>query len=213
MKVKVLSLEHRDDLRDLLKDFMDYFGDKAEFVITEKETVNMLQTMLDARLISWLGVGFRKSKQGIRGECGCFNTHINLWTECSRQSEDFLIVEDSSLINFDLLKEEKFDSKTDITFYNQEFQIGNNRLQGFGISAYKISPESAKQLLRVCLPMTLPLDLMIRQMCNANFISYSIGKQFVSRNNSVPHSTEQNCEDLGSRQSMLPLIKRIDEIF
>ena len=213
MKVKVLSLAHRPDLRDLLENFIDYFGGDAEFHITEKETHNMLQSMLDARLISWLGVGFRKTKNGLQGECGCFNTHIDLWTECSRGTEDYLIVEDSSLINFDLLKEEKFDSKTEITFYNQEFQIGNNRLQGFGISAYKISPASAKQLLRVCVPMTLPLDLMVRQMCNAGFISYSIGKQFVSRNNSVPHSTEDNCNDLGSRQSMLPLIKRIDEIF
>ena len=213
MKVRVLSLKHREDLRDLLTDFMEYFGDKAEFHITEKEEVNMVQRMLDERLISWLGTGFRKSKQGLQGECGCFNTHINLWTECANQTEDYLMIEDSSLIDFDLLKEENFDCKTDITFYNQEFQISGNTLRGFGISAYKISPESATQLLRVCVPMTLPLDLMVRQMCNAGLISYSIGKQFVSRNNSVAHSTEDNCNDLGSRHSMIPLIKRIDEIF
>lgn len=212
MKVKVLSLKHREDLRQLLSDFMEYFDD-ADFHITEKEEINMVQHLLDTRLISWLAIGFRKTKQGIQGECGCFSTHIDLWTECSKQTEDYLIVEDSSSINFDLLKEEKFDSKTDITFYNREFQVCNNTLQGFGISAYKITPEGATQLLRVCLPMALPLDLMVRQMCNTGFITYSIGKQFVSRNNSVAHSTEDNCEDLGSRQSMLPLIKRIGEIF
>lgn len=212
MKVKVLSLKHRQDLRNLLKDFMNDFGDNAEFIITEKEQVNMVQTMLDARLISWLGVGFRKSKTGIQGECGCFNTHINLWLDCSKQTEDYLIIEDSSLINFDLLRLEEFDSTTDITFYNKEFQTYNNKLQGFGISAYKISPLSAKKLLRVCLPMNLPLDLMVRQMCNAGFISYSIGKQFISRNNEVQHSTEDNCEDLGTRQNMMYLVHRTTEL-
>ena len=220
MKVFILSLEERQDLRDLLKPLQDYFTQKNisfEFYISQKENENFLQEMLDAKIISFLGVGFRKSKKGLTGEMGCFNTHLNLWKKCMFDNEDYLIIEDSSSINFDLLKKENFDSLADITFYNEEFYSDKslNILNGFGISCYKINPRSAKLLIRLAFPLTIPLDLQVRQLCNQKFITYSFGHQFLKRNNDVKHSTEDNVvgnQNLDNRQSFTPIIHRLEEL-
>lgn len=220
MKVFIISLEDRQDNRDLLKPLQDYFTQKNipfQFYIQPRPNDNFLQELLDARLISWLGVGFRKSKKGFIGEMGCFTNHMNLWKQCMNDNEDYLIMEDSSVINFDLLNKETFDSLADITFYNQEFYQNEsmNMLNGFGITCYKISPRSAKLLLKLAFPLTAPLDLQVRQLCNQRFITYSIGNQFVKRNNDIKHSTEENVigiEALSNRQSFTPVINRMDEL-
>lgn len=214
MKIFILSLIHREDLRLLLKNFEEKCKENYTFnyVISEKSTENIIQEMLDKKYVSWFGVGFRKSKQGLIGELGCFDTHIKLWEQCTCDNEDYLIIEDSSKINLNLFNTETFQQTEDIIYYNNEYSIKDGILYGYGISAYKVSPISAKKLLALCLPMSLPLDLTIRELCKRNIVTFSIGNHFVSRNNNVEHSTEKNVEDLNSRQSFESLLYRIREL-
>lgn len=214
MKIFIPSLIDREDLRLLLKNFEEKCKENYTFsyVLSEKSTESIIQEMLDKKYVSWVGVGFRKSKQGLIGELGCFDTHIKLWKQCTYDNEDYLIIEDSSKINLNLFNNETFQQTEDIIYYNNEYSIKDGILYGYGISAYKVSPVSAKKLLALCLPMPLPLDLTIRELCKRNMVSFSIGNHFVSRNNDVKHSTEENVEDLNSRQSFEPLLDRKCEL-
>lgn len=215
MKVVVISLRERQDLRDLLQDFKqacDHRNFEFEFYISERDGEEIISDMLRNRLVSWLGNSFRNTKKALVGELGCFKTHLDIWEMCKNDNQDYLIVEDSTSIDIEDFNNEKFDSTCDITYYNQEHSYINGMVTGFAISAYKISPQSASHLLKVCLPMVYPLDLYLMTLYSAGIVTSMIGNQFAQRNNKVAHSTEKNRENLNNRQSMVRMINRINEL-
>lgn len=215
MKLFIMSLKNRKDLRDLLLIFKHNCikrGISAEFYISEKETDEIINEMLTKKYVSWVGNSFRKNKDALVAEFGCFKTHIDLWKKCSQDTENYLIIEDSSKIDMSLFDKETFEQTEDIIFYNNDYYINENILCGFGLSAYKITPESSKKLLALCLPMAYPLDIMIRHLCNHKLINYKLGQQFVSRNNDVEHSTEKNQQNLNARQSFEYMYNRREEL-
>lgn len=211
MKVFCISLPEKQDLRSRLSNLIEYFKDDFEFFdgvrLTESEWKNLIIT----NYISPFYKGGRKDFKQLIGECGAWVAHKNLWQHiASNRISRALIIEDGSIFHSDQFSEEP--TTDQITFVNKEFSTVNGRLCGFGLNGYIIGYKSAKRLLDLTKSINLPLDLMVRQLCNDSLLTWSTRPWYIEKDRTVPHSTsdqliDQN-NDFSSKQDFRTLLER-----
>ena len=145
--------------------------------------------------------GGRKDFNALCGELDCFQKHIELWRECAKGNTNYIVFEDSNDYSIPEIKKLlTLETNKDIILCNKEWSVKNNRLCGFG-NNYLITPKGAKNLLNICLPLRLPLDLEIRNVINSGFVDFDL-IPIVERSYKFSHSTEESNKntDFGARQ-------------
>jgi GR25 family glycosyltransferase involved in LPS biosynthesis len=217
MKYFVINLPERSDIRLHWKDALEA-GIPINFFSFNKQINNVkdIETkLIKNNIVSYAYSGGRINIDGLTGELDCFFKHLSLYHECVQGNENFMIFEDCNDYNIGNIKlmANMFEKQDlDILFGNAEFILGSNGLlQGHHISCYCITPKAAKKLIRLSFPLRMPLDLEIRNTCNAGNLKYGVMlKKATQRTYKFKHSTEDsnNTTNFNSRQDFNSLLNR-----
>ena len=198
-KLIIINLPHAENWRQ-------HWNDSKlplSFYILPKRINDLedIRRLINTGFLSYSYSGGRKDFNALCGELDVFQKHIELWRECAKGNCNYIVFEDSTDYSIPKIKELlNLETDKDIILCNKEWFIKNNRLCGFG-GSYLITPKGAKNLLNICLPLRLPLDLEIRNVINSGFVDFELFPT-VERSYKYSHSTEDSNKntDFGARQ-------------
>ena len=199
MKYFVINLPNRVDLREHWRDAFKA-GIPINFFSFDKQINNVAEInnkLIFNNIVSYGYSGGRINTDALCGELDCFYKHLSLYYECRNSGENYMIFEDCNEYNIENIKLmarefEKLD--VDILFGNKEFTLAKKGLlEGWGISCYCITPKGADKLIKICFPLRMPLDLEIKNACNAGHLKFGVMlKKATERTYRFSHSTEDS---------------------
>ena len=209
----IINLDSRVDLWNKHEKFREEWKNlnknvnKISGMNLKEQTHNFNKFIISGR-IDLNAKGFRKDKNSLLGELGCYLSHYECWNYVVNNNlKSCLILEDG--INF--LRNDysslKINPNLDILFINKEMvKINNSLISGFGLQSYIITLNGAKKLLETCYKLVLPIDLQLRNYCNSNIlVGDTIIKPFVERDNIRLSSIENKIsetDDLNEKQNL-----------
>jgi GR25 family glycosyltransferase involved in LPS biosynthesis len=162
--------------------------------------------------------GFRKNKNHVLNEFGCYLAHYKCWEYVLNNNiESCLILEDGIKLLRNDYENLSINSKLDILFVNKEMEKYNeNVFIGYGLQGYIITLNGAKKLIDKCHILNLPIDLQLRNYCNNKILNGDIlNNSFIERDNNRVSSISNNndntdTDDLNEKQNINHnLIQRI----
>tara|TARA_A100001015_G_scaffold180794_1_gene201224 strand:- start:706 stop:1509 length:804 start_codon:yes stop_codon:yes gene_type:complete len=192
--------------------------------------------LLETKLLSMDGCGFRKTIQGVVNECCCYLSHVKAWNYITEHSlQNVLILEEGVLFESARWDEfihhyqqspERFQQlmNCDIAFFNKNFQTevisdSQVQLQGFSLQAYSIHKDSIPKVIRLCKELPCPIDLHIRNVCNIGKLTWKTYTFFYphtylfdnnyERNSNISGGVEKKTAQLNSHQNPLSFKERI----
>jgi GR25 family glycosyltransferase involved in LPS biosynthesis len=195
----IINLDYRKELWDNFTDFREKWKslNKRLFrmpAVNHKNETNVILKYIANNRISINGSGFRKNKESLLGEIGCFMSHYNCWKHIVENKLDACMILEEGI---EFLRED-FNNLTinvekDITFINTEMNqydfTGN--LTGYGTQGYVVSYKGAELLMQKCYTMYIPIDLQIRHLCNTKEINaICMNASYVKRNHTIISSID-----------------------
>ena len=98
----------------------------------------------------------------------------------------------------------------DIIFTNDNMKNINNTLTGYGTQSYILSYKGAVKLLDTIKPLSMPIDLQLRELCNKRTLIWSTYHYFTTndmdKKSSISHSVDI---DVNQKQDRRTLMTRI----
>ena len=225
--VYCIHMEERTDLIEILKPVTDFFGEKFHFFPGVKVTDDDFTRLILMNVVSPFYSGGRDNKTALKNEFGCALAHINVWKKIINEKINYaLILEDGICFDTELynnsytsIENSMIQKKKDILFINSSFDFyikdGRKLLNGYGLNGYFISLSGAKKLVDKSIPLMLPVDLVVRELCNTHFLNYSMIPNIVTRNVDITHCIDSeaspNHQDysVNEKQNMNTLLFRI----
>jgi GR25 family glycosyltransferase involved in LPS biosynthesis len=215
----IINLDSRPDLWESLEHFREHWKQLGKECarmqgVNYTTSKNVLNSFIINKRIDLTGVGFRKSKQSVLGELGCYVSHYNSWKYIvDNKIECCLIMEDGvELLRRDL-ENIKIDNSLDLLFVNAEMiQDSNKAFIGYGTQGYVVTNKGAQKLLELLYTLDAPIDMHIRRLCNqAKLVASTTKEPFIGRNNNRLSSIEgaETDNDLNAKQNFNSLINRL----
>lgn len=211
MKTFCISLPEKKNLRIKLQNLENFFRNEFEWFDGVRLSKEDWKKLVINNSISPFYTGGRKDFKQLLGESGAWVAHRNLWKYISdNKIKKSFIVEDGSIFNeynWDELPLTK-----QITFVNQEFYEQEGKLLGFGLNGYIITYKTSKKLLALTESIDMPLDLMIRKICNENLLTWEVRTPCICKDRTVVHSTSDELIDqdnnFSAKQDFRTLLER-----
>tara|TARA_B100001989_G_C24456869_1_gene422036 strand:- start:173 stop:901 length:729 start_codon:yes stop_codon:yes gene_type:complete len=211
----IINLDSREDLWSKSLEFREKWkaSNKNVFRISgidlKKQTHNLNKFIISGR-IDLNAKGFRRDKNSLLGELGCYLSHYDSWKYVvDNNLESCLILEDGINILRNDYENLSINTNLDILFVNKEmekFKPDPTKISGFGLQSYILTLKGAKKLLEVCYKLVLPIDLQLRNFCNSNILNGDvIDNPFAERNNTRISSIENKVSetnDLNEKQNL-----------
>ena len=101
----------------------------------------------------------------------------------------------------------------DILFVNSEMTTEHKKLVGYGTQGYIVTQKGAQKLLEKCAVLSLPIDLQLRNLCNAKELQgCTIPSAFVKRNNNRVSSMDgciHTDQQLNDKQNQHSIFQRL----
>ena len=225
----VFVINIRKDLLKKITYIFDFFN-QSKINIERIEGVDSMKLYNNDKLffnkliinndLSLNGYGFRKCKEEVIGEIGCFLAHKKCWKKIvNNKQKNTLILEDGIIFHIDKFVEsiinnhsEVINENFDIIFINKDmYKIGIscntqdpcitqdpcniqelNKLCGNGTQGYILSYNGALKLLSKLNTLMMPVDLQIRQLCNNNELIWEVSNIYFCERNNERKSTISN---------------------
>ena len=213
-----INLKERPDLLDKNQYIFKFIEDKyADIPISIIDAINLNQTpeifnnLVLNGTISLFGNGFRKNPKNVLGEISCFLSHLKCWEKIVREKLLVtLILEDGMIFYPDKFRPIINSNNFDIIFTNDNMKNINNTLTGYGTQSYILSYKGAVKLLDTIKPLSMPIDLQLRELCNKRTLIWSTYHYFTTndmdKKSSISHSVDI---DVNQKQDRRTLMTRI----
>lgn len=187
----IINLDSRKDLWNYTEEFRKKWitlNKKVNRIngINLRDKKYNLNNFIISNRINLSARGFRKDKNSVLGEFGCYLAHYKCWEYVlNNKLESCLILEDGINLLRNDYENLKINSELDILFINKEMKKYNeSKIEGFGLQGYIITLKGAKNLIDKCYILTLPIDLQIMMYCNNKILNFDvINNPFVEREN------------------------------
>ena len=218
----IINLDERIDLWNNLEFFRDKWIEINKNVtrlkgVNYKNQMGVINNFIKKNKLNLNGNGFRKTKESLLGELGCFESHYNCWKYVVDNNLDScLILEDGIEILRDDFDSISIHDELDILFINEEMKMDlNKNFIGYGTQGYIVTKKGAKKLIDKCYTLSAPIDLQMRHLCTTKELNGDVlSRPYVKRNNNrissiegtVVNNTEVNLND---KQSPHSIIQRI----
>ena len=225
--VYCIHMEERTDLVEPLKPVIDFFGERFHFFPGVKIKDDDFTRLILMNVVSPFYSAGRDNKNALKNEFGCALAHVNVWKKVIDEKIDYaFIIEDGIYFDkelytnsFEHIVDNMIKKKKDVLFLNSSFNYyikdGRKLLDGYGLNGYFISLSGAKKMLDRSIPLMLPIDLVIRELCNNNVLNYSMIPNIVTRNVDVTHCIDNEVSpnhadySVSEKQNMNTLLVRI----
>ena len=169
----IINLIHRTDLWENTEKFRNEWIKHGKTVermlgVNYSTQTNVINDFIKSNRLDLNGKGFRKNKNALLGELGCYMGHYNCWKHIiDNNLECCLILEDGIEFLRNDFQNMMINSEVDILYINEEMKKTNeNRLVGYGTQGYIVTKKGAQLLINHCSKISYPIDLQIRELCN-----------------------------------------------
>ena len=169
----ILNLIHRTDLWENTEKFRNEWIKHGKTVermlgVNYSTQTNVINDFIKSNRLDLNGKGFRKNKNALLGELGCYMGHYNCWKHIiDNNLECCLILEDGIEFLRNDFQNMMINSEVDILYTNEEMKKTNEkRLVGYGTQGYIVTKKGAQLLINHCSKLSYPIDLQIRELCN-----------------------------------------------
>jgi len=208
----IINLDSRKDLWNNTEEFRNKWinlnkkVNRIDGINLQNKTHNINKLIISDR-INLNAKGFRKDKNSVLNEFGCYLAHYKCWEYVlNNKLDSCLILEDGINLLRNDYENLSINSELDILFVNKEMTKYNETvITGYGLQGYIITLNGAINLINKCYILTLPIDLQLRNYCNNNILNGNvINNPFVERDNTKISSisnTITDTNDLNEKQN------------